>query len=158
MRSVWMLSKAFTKSIKTMLRSDLCSTHCSIKMRIVLIWSVQDDPGACSASIVEYSCFRRSRIIFEIIFATTGSTQIPRQISQSRRLAFFVILTITPSVLSLGKLSFSQASLVDAAILQIAWDLPYKILLVEKRLAVEKRLNDVSYFSGTGASFLIRMF
>ena len=78
---LWMLSKAFSKSIKTMLRSHLCSTHCSLKMRNVLIWLVQDDPErkpAYSASIVECRCcFRRSRITFEIISATTASTQIP---------------------------------------------------------------------------------
>ena len=61
-QSPWMISKAISKSKNTMLRSDLCSTLCLTKMRILLMWPVQDDPGrkaACSASIVEYrSCFR----------------------------------------------------------------------------------------------------
>ena len=69
---------------------DLIHVQHTVRLRcVVLIWSVQDDLGqksSCSASIVEYSCcFRRSRIILEIIFATTGSTRIPRQLSQSRR-------------------------------------------------------------------------
>ena len=42
----------------------------------------------------------------------TGSTQIPCQLSQSCRLPFFGILTVIPSVHSLGKLEFSQAPLM----------------------------------------------
>ena len=61
-----MLSKAFSKSMKTICRSDRKSWHCSMIILSELMWSVHDEPAlnpACSASIVEIKgSFIRSRI------------------------------------------------------------------------------------------------
>ena len=87
MQSRLTLSKAFSKSMKIICRSDRNSLHCSMMILTELMWSVHDEPAlkpACSASTVEIKgSLIRSSITFAIILETAGRTQIPRQLSQS---------------------------------------------------------------------------
>ena len=108
------LSKAFSKSMKIICRYERNYLLCSMLILTELMWSVHDESAlepACSASTVEIKgSLIRSSITFAIIFETAGRTQIPRQLSQSRKLPFFGILTIMPSVQSLGRVSLTHAS------------------------------------------------
>ena len=95
MQSWWTLPKAFSKSIKTICRSNRNSLYCSMIVLTELMWSVYNEP-AWSASIVEIrGSFIRAIITFANIFETAGRTQISRQLSHSLKLPFLWILMYT---------------------------------------------------------------
>ena len=106
------LSKAFLKSTKLINRGLFYSTHCSIILRRINIWSIQllpvQNPACSFLSTFSTSPFILSMMILHNTFPGTDNSNTPLQLSQTSKLPFFGNLTITPLCQSTGITSLFQ--------------------------------------------------
>ena len=98
--SLWILSKAFSKSIKLMINCLCHSVHCSMMFLSTNTWSQQPFPflkPACSRSLLSTAVFILAMIILLKILLGIESKVIPLQLLQLVRSPFFGNMMMSPS-------------------------------------------------------------
>ena len=110
--SLWMLSNAFSWSMKFTYNSLFQSVHCLSMFRSVKMLSVHPrplrNPDCSFRSRSSTAWVMRCIVTLQKLLLGTDKRVIPRQLLQSLRDPFFGILIITPLLQSVGISSSSQ--------------------------------------------------
>ena len=136
------LSNAFWKSTNTEYTGVCHSSDCSMIIRSVAMWSVQDlswrKPACSSRRVLSRAFLSLSRMILVRILLGTESSVIPRQLLHDDKSPFFGCFTKYPFFHSSGICSLSQIFIWSEWIISVeVWTSAFRlVLLVECRLGL----------------------